>query len=59
MSSRAEALGRYVACALAPPLAALAADPVGQFQPTQMSLALANAMPVLTGKRYRSLPFSA
>ena len=30
MSSRAEALGRYVAFALALPLAALAADPVGQ-----------------------------
>ena len=30
MNSRAEALGRYVACALALPLAALAADPVGQ-----------------------------
>src|SRR6266853_1242338 len=31
MSSRAEALGRYVACGLALPLVALAADPVGGF----------------------------
>jgi mono/diheme cytochrome c family protein len=38
MSSRAEALGRYVACGLAFPLAALAVDPVGQFQPTHVSV---------------------
>ena len=38
MSSRAEALGRYVACGLALPLVALAADPVGRFQPTQVSV---------------------
>ena len=38
MRSRAEALGRYVACGLALPLAALAADPVGQFQPTHLSV---------------------
>src|SRR5258708_1229670 len=38
MSSRAEALGRYVACGLALPLVALAADPVGRFQPTHVSV---------------------
>src|SRR5258708_19484733 len=38
MSSRAEALGRYVAWGLALPLVALAADPVGRFQPTHASV---------------------
>jgi hypothetical protein len=38
MCSRAEAVDRCVACGLALPLAALAADPVGQFQPTHVSL---------------------
>src|SRR6266446_5262467 len=38
MISRAEALGRHLAaCVLAFPLAALAAGPAGEFQPTQVS----------------------
>src|SRR5258706_15731610 len=37
MSSRAEALGRFVACGLGLPLAALAADPGGRFQPPPLS----------------------
>lgn len=37
MISRAKTLGRSLTCGLALPLAALAADPVGNFQPTQVS----------------------